>query len=327
MQTPAIDFHPSVREAALHRDAISSLQANRIDPKFLYVTPHQADLWRQVNLRHSPVHGNPEFVRIYRDAFAQVTDRLKPEKVLLVGLGCGTGFKELELYLKLKSRGHTAIFSAIDVSHDLVLESAKKLIEADAGHQRSLVCDLAQLEFLGQWLDAMERELPRLITFFGLVPNFPPSAVSRLFRSVLRPGDSLLVSVHLVPVPDENPGELPKAMQLILPQYDNPETKAWLAAALEHWQLESLVDSLEMKIGQVEGIPAILGTAKWKTDEPFEKWDHLFTPKKGEALRVFSSLRYTPPLFEDFLRREGLRAELLSITACRQEAIWLVRNS
>jgi hypothetical protein len=317
-----IDFHPSVEEGALEREAVESLQANRIAPKFLYVTPRQAELWRQVFLRHSPIHGNPEFARIYRDAFARVVDRLQAGKVALVGLGCGTGLKELELYSHLKTVGREALFAAIDVSRDLVEESAQKLIAVGVGHQRSLVCDLAESAFLADWLDRLgEREnFPRLVTFFGLVPNLAPSVVTRLFRSILRPGDVLLASAHLAPVGDDT--ELPAAMESVLPQYDNPETLAWLTAALEG--LKDLVDPPEMKIGEVEGVPAFVATARWKSSEPFERWGHRFSPKREEPLRLFHSLRYTPSLFENLLRGEGFNVELLAITSCRQEAIWAI---
>ena len=107
--SPTIDWNScAARDAEtrpFNREAIESLQSSRIDPKFLYVTPRQAELWRQVFLRHSPIHGNPEFARIYRDAFAKILDRFPAGKVSLVGLGCGTGTKELELYSSLKTRG------------------------------------------------------------------------------------------------------------------------------------------------------------------------------------------------------------------------------
>ena len=325
MNVPSIivDLHHSAEEAALGLEAIASLQANGIAPKHLYVTPRQAELWRQVNLRHSPIHGNPEFARIYRDAFARVTQQLPPGKVLLVGLGCGTGLKELELCSQLESNRHEVLFSAIDVSCDLVEESARKLIAAGADHQRSLVCDLAEAEFLAHWLARVGGELPRLITFFGLVPNLAPSVVTRLFRAILRPGDVVLCSAHLAPVGDGI--ELPAAMRSVLLQYDNRETLAWLRAALEEWELTDRLDAPEMKIGEIEGVPAFVATARWKSTEPFEKWGHRFSPKIEEPLRLFHSLRYTPSLFEQMLRHEGFSVELLAMTSCREEAIWAVR--
>jgi len=325
LQTLTIDFHPSVQDGTLERNAIESLQDNRIDPKLLYVTPRQAELWRQVSLRHSPIHANIDFARIYRDAFAQAADRLRPEKVLLIGLGCGTGQKELELASHLKARGFETLFTAIDVSHDLVSESVEKLVAAGAGHRRSLVCDLAESAFLADWLDrvAGRENLPRLITFFGLVPNLAPSVVTRLFRSILRPGDLLLASAHLAPVGDGV--EFPAAMRSVLPQYDNPETLAWLTTGLEYVGLEDRVNPPEMTIGEVEGVPAFITLARWKSSKPFERWGHCFSPDKNEPLRLFHSLRYTPELFENLLRAAGFRVELLAITACREEAIWMIR--
>lgn len=326
MHAPLIDLHSSVQEEALQRDAIESLQGNLIDPKFLYVTPHQGELWRQVFLKHSPIHANPEFVRIYREAFAAMADRLEGQNIMLVGLGCGTGLKELELYQAFKAKGSEVLFSAIDVSQDLVLESVKKLMESGAGHHRSLVCDLHQAAFLQHWLNAMESQLPRVITFFGLVPNFTPLIVAQLLQAVLRPGDILLASAHLVPVRAENSEAMHLAMNSILPQYDNPETLAWLSAALEAWELDQLVESPKMEVGELDKIPAMLAFASWKNAVPFEKWGRRFLPKLDEPLRLFFSLRYTPALFETMLRREGFDVELLSITSCRQEAIWCIRR-
>jgi hypothetical protein len=47
-----IEIHPEF-ETSSRRHAIASLETNRIDPKFLYVSPRQSEFWRQVFLRHS----------------------------------------------------------------------------------------------------------------------------------------------------------------------------------------------------------------------------------------------------------------------------------
>jgi len=320
-----IDSHPSVESDALRREAAAALRENRIDPKFLYVTPRQAELWREVFLRHSPLHGNAEFARIYREAFAKVAEQIGAKKCFLVGLGCGTGLKELEFHSALTARGGETLFAAIDASRDLVRESAERLVAAGAAHRRSLVCDLAQAGDMGRWLDDVGGGLPRVITFFGLFPNFSPSVITRLFRAILRPGDLLLASAHLAPVTDETSDGIPAAMNSVLPQYDNPETLAWLRAALEEAGLENLVAPPEMKIDRIEEIPAFIASARWKSDAPFDRWGHRYKPKPDEPLRVFYSLRYTPALFEDLLGRERFDAERLALTACRQEAIWSIR--
>jgi L-histidine N-alpha-methyltransferase len=256
----AIDFHSSVSAKALQRQAIASLRANRIDPKFLYVTSRQAELWREVARRHAPIQSNPEFVRIYRQAFNRIAGQLPAEKIHLVGLGCGTGMKELDLFVALKTKGRACVFSAIDVSADLVQESIHKLTAAGAEDGGGLVCDLAETAFLAQWLSDRTGDGPRLLTFFGLAPNFAPDAVAQLFHSILRPADILLVSVHLAPIDAEV--DLPDAMESVLPQYDNVETRAWLAAALAAWNLQDRVDAPVFEIGQVEGIHDLVSTAR-----------------------------------------------------------------
>ena len=314
-----IDFHTvEKREDA----AIASLLANRIDPKLHYVTPRQAELWRQVFLRRSPIHGNPEFARIYRDAFARIAERISSKEIVLAGLGCGTGLKEFDLFRHLQSRGIEVHFAAIDVSRDLVEESAQKLIAAGAHHERSLVCDLSAIDDLTAWLERNAAGFPRIFTFFGLVPNFAPSLVVRLFRAVLRPGDILLTSAHLAPVGEGI--DLPSAMRSVLPQYDNPETLAWLGALLEDWGVSDLLGPPEMTIGEIEGIPAFIAQAAWKSDRPIEKWGHRFTPAVDKPLQLFHSLRYTPSLFENLLRDESFHLDSPSMTACREEAIWSV---
>jgi len=135
----------------------------------------------------------------------------------------------------------------------------------------------------------------------------------------------LLASAHLAPIGDNV--QLPAAMRSVLAQYDNPETLAWLTAALECWGLKDLVDAPEMKIGEVEGVPAFVALARWKSSGPFERWGHRFSPKKEEPLRLFYSLRYTPPLFENLLRQEGFNMERLAMTPCREEAIWAITKS
>ena len=116
-------------------------------------------------------------------------------------------------------------------------------------------------------------------------------------------------------------------MRRVQPQYDNPETLAWLATGLEEWGLKNLVDAPEFAIGEIEGIPAFIAEARWKSSRPFERWGHTFSPNPAKPLRVFHSVRYTPALFESLLADHGFQFERLALTACREEAILSVRLS
>ncbi|HEX4141676.1 MAG TPA: L-histidine N(alpha)-methyltransferase [Candidatus Methylacidiphilales bacterium] len=304
-----IEIHPSVANIDLEEVLAASLRANRLDPKLLYVTPRQAELWREVSRKHSPIHTNPEFSRIYRDAYARIADEMRAGKIQLVGLGPGTGMKEAELAAQLKSRGHDVQFTAIDISRDLVEEASKRVAAAGASADRHLVCDLSEIEFIKRWLEASGQESRRLFTFFGVVPNLEPAFVARLLRELLRRGDVLLASVHLAPV--GNGVELNTAMERILPQYNNQETLAWLREAMEQWNLKALMLEPRIVVDEEMSVPCIRGLAPRKLSHAW--------------FMLFFSLRYTPALFEELLRRAGVQGEMLAITACREEAIWAVR--
>jgi L-histidine N-alpha-methyltransferase len=305
------------------QDILASLRANRIAPKLLYVSPLQAGLWRQVFLKHSPIHGNPEFSRIYREAFARAAKLMPQGEVHVVGLGCGTGMKEADLCSQLEPNRRTVLFSPIDISRDLVEESAGRLAKAGARVVGHAVLDLAEVDRIAQWIAETRGNAPIVFTFFGMVPNLEPSLVTRLLRAILQPGDVVLVNAHLAPV-GENV-DLATAMAKVLPQYDNAETLAWLGEALAEWGLTDHLDAPKMKIGEVEGIPALVATARWKSTAAFDEWGRRFTPKAEEPLHLFHSLRYTPEHFEQLLRDAGFNPERLAMTACREEAIWAAR--
>ncbi len=232
--------------------------------------------------------------------------------------------KERELYAALRAQGRDALFSAIDISPDLVADAAARLADDGARTTGNLVCDLAEADFLARWLDEKGGQRMRLMTFFGIIPNFLPAQAAELFRRIVRPGDLLLASVHLAPIDETH--DIAAAMKAVLPQYDNEETRAWLAALPEEWELSSRVDAPKMGIGEIDGAPAFVATARWKSREPFEQWGRRFVPPENEPLRVFSSLRYTPALFEERMRRDGFRAERLALTRCREEGIWAIRR-
>jgi hypothetical protein len=295
-----------------------ALRQNRLDPKVLYRTARQADLWRAVFRKHSPIHGNPEFTRIYQEAFAAVAAHA-PARVHLIGLGCGTGFKERELCRALRALQREVVFSALDVSGDLVAEAARLLEAAGAERGRQIEGDL--LETAGAFA-SVEPQLPRLLTFFGLCPNLMPAAVGRIFRSILRPGDELLASAHLAPARGDNPKD---SLRAILPQYDNAETRAWLAEALVELGLADHLEPPSIEIGELDGIPAILGHARWRRDETLSREGETLSVRKDQPLRVFFSLRYTPEGFETMLRAQGFAAERLAVTTCGEEGIWSVR--
>ena len=269
-----LDFQPSFREDVNFADVVRSLRAGLLDPKALYATRHQAELWRNVFMDHSPIHRNPEFKRIYQDAFRSISASLPAGQVWLIGLGAGTGLKEADLISHLKRCGHDVIFSAADVSCDLVLETMESAVDLDADSGNSLVGDLTDTDFLSKWLNDCGVTVPRLYTFFGMVPNLTPATVTRIFEAILRPGDALLCSANLAPVGEGY--DLQAAMTKVLPQYNNFETLAWLKCAIRECGLSDSLDDPVMTIGESGGVPAFLGVASWQSNAPFVAGDEVF---------------------------------------------------
>jgi hypothetical protein len=204
-----------------------------------------------------------------------------------------------------------------------VEDSAQRLIAAGAASERHLVCDLGELEFIKGWLDVSGHDLPRLFTLFGVVPNLEPMFVARLFRELLRPGDVLLASVHLVPV--GNGLSQFAAMEKIEPQYKNLETLAWLREAMAQWKLNEWMAEPQIVTSGHRRVPCICGLAYWNSAETYLRFTGDADATADPCFELFFSMRYTPAVFEELLRHAGVRGEMLAITACREEAIWAIR--
>lgn len=83
-----------------------------------------------------------------------------------------------------------------------------------------------------------------------MLPNFEPEFIFGRMASWLSPGDRLLFSANLAPGPDLEAG-----VRMVLPQYDNPETKAWLRTLLEDHGVSADCGSVVFHIEPVHGFP------------------------------------------------------------------------
>src|SRR5262249_41920695 len=101
-----------------------------------------------------------------------------------------------------------------------------------------LVVDLEAEPALTLWLSNHETTASqRLLACFGMLPNFAYRTFLPYVRSLMRPGDMLLLSANL------SPGLYVDAVARILPQYDNPFAHAWYTG---------LLDSLGFAASQVQ---------------------------------------------------------------------------
>ena len=91
-----------------------------------------------------------------------------------------------------------------------------------------LVVDLEAEPELTPWLSQHETAAyQRLLACFGMLPNFAYRTFLPYVRSLMRPGDMLLLSANL------SPGLYADAVTRILPQYDNPFAHAWYTGLLD----------------------------------------------------------------------------------------------
>src|SRR6185369_4053314 len=108
----------------------------------------------------------------FRAAVAEISAR----RVHVVGLGCGGGRKDTRLLQLLKARGREVSYTPCDVSVAMVLVARRtaRRVVADV-HCFPLVCDLASARDLPSLFP--QTTASRLITFFGMIPNFEPEMI------------------------------------------------------------------------------------------------------------------------------------------------------
>ena len=98
-------------------------------------------------------------------------------QVHLLGLGCGGGQKDKRLLVALKNQQKAPFYTPSDVSTAMVLvarEAALEVIQSTNCHP--IVCDLSLATDFPAFFDAHSPgKLPRIVTFFGMLPNFEPT--------------------------------------------------------------------------------------------------------------------------------------------------------
>ena len=189
-----------------------------------------------------------------------------------------------------------------------------------------LVCDLATADDLPAVLEALPvSDAGRLITFFGMIPNFEPQVIWPRLAGLLRPGDSLLLSANLAPGDDYAAG-----VQRILPLYDNAPTRDWLMMFLLDLGVQA--DDGELRIA-VEDDPAGSGLKRVTACFHFTRLREIqvdtqrFQFPAGEAIRLFFSWRHTPALVRSLLGEQGLRVLDQWITQSGEEGVFLVSRA
>lgn len=321
-----VTIHSSQFPAQIRRDLLESLRARKVNHKFHYDSFKQTQKWLALHEAFSPARTDADCAAIYDQSSQAVAQRLTATNVHLVGLGCGGGRKDTRLLQLLKQADKRVAYTPSDVSVAMVLvarESALKLVD-DAGCH-PFVCDIATADDLPKYFDAQIRtDSARLITFFGMIPNFEPAAILPKLAALVRPSDHLLFSANLAPGTDYAAG-----VRHILPLYDNALTRDWLMTFLTDFGVENSDGELRFIIEDDAnaGLKRIAAHFHFTRVRQISVDGETFAFAPGESIRLFFSYRHTPELVRTLLAKHGLAVLDQWIAKSGEEGVFLCKNT
>jgi uncharacterized SAM-dependent methyltransferase len=190
----------------------------------------------------------------------------------------------------------------------------------------SLVCDLNSADDLPEVIEALpESDAARLVTFFGMIPNFEPQVILSRLAGMLRPVDHLLFSANLAPGTDYAAG-----VQRILPLYDNALTRDWLMTFLLDLGVEANDGELRFAVEDDpggSGLKRVAACFRFVRPREIKVDAQRFRFPAGESIRLFFSWRHTPALVRRLLGEHGLRVLDQWITRSEEEGVFLVSRA
>jgi uncharacterized SAM-dependent methyltransferase len=355
--------HASQFPEKVRRDLLESLRARQVNHKFHYDSVKQTQKWLALHQAYSPTRNDADCRAIYEKGFKAAAAQIKAKSVHVIGLGCGGGQKDTRLLKLLKARGREIFYTPCDVSTAMVLTACRTaLAVVPEKNCFPLVCDLATADDLPATLASrFTSHVSRLITFFGMIPNFEPQIILPRLASLVRPKDFLLFSANLTPGDNYAAG-----MEKILPQYDNPLTRDWLITFLLDLGVERNDGKLHFKIETCRSRRACLAVAgrrrkeaqtfrsisarknqRLLTSSPtmegvelkriaagfhftrsrrIEVDNEIFAFHAGETIRLFFSYRYTPERVRKVLARFGLEVCEQWVASSEEEGVFLCRK-
>lgn len=308
----------------VRRDLIESLRARAINHKFHYDSYKQAAKWLALHQAYSPARNDESCLRIYDAAFSAVAVAERSDFIHLVALGCGGGQKEARLLEMLQNAGRKTSYTPSDVSLPMVitaLSSATPFLHDTQCH--AVVCDLAGAENLGATFDQFEFQAPRIVTLFGVLPNFEPDALLVQLTHLLRPNDLLLLSANLAPGFDYAAG-----VRAVLPQYKNDLTRDWLLTLLLDLGFERHDGELDFTIESDERqLLRITAHFELIQSREIRVLGQLLSFTRGERLRVFFSYRHTKTTIHSLMREHGFVIDDQWLNDTGEEGVFLCRKS
>lgn len=320
-----VAIHESQSPENVQRDLLTSLRTRRVNHKFHYDSVKQTNQWLALHQVYSPSRNDADCAATYDRAFTETARQIKVTQVHLVGLGCGGGQKDARLLKLLQARRKIISYTPSDVSVAMTLvarETVRKVVPERKCFP--LVCDLATVKDLPSLITTHHApRTTRLITFFGMIPNFEPPDILPKLASLIRPHDTLLFSANLAPGADYAAG-----VAKVLPQYDNPLTREWLLTFLLDLGVELGDGDLRFNV-EVGAKPLrrVVAQFRFQRNCRITVAGETFVFHRGESIRLFFSYRYTPELVRAQLPKHGLRVCNQWITQSGEEGVFQCRRS
>lgn len=316
-----VAIHASQSPENVQRDLLESLRTRRVNHKFHYDSIKQTNKWLALHQAYSPSRNDADCAATYDKAFAEAAKEIKATRVHLIGLGCGGGQKDARLLKLLKARGKTLSYTPSDVSVAMTLV-AQQAARAVVSEKKCfpLVCDLATADDLsGLFAHRPSPTAYRLITFFGMIPNFEPQEILPKLAKLIRPQDTLLFSANLAPGNDYAVG-----VKKMLPQYDNELMREWLMTFLLDLGVKRRDGELHFGVERgVSSLRRVVARFEFKRSRTVMVEEQKFLFRRGDSVRLFFSYRYTPELVRKLLAHHGLTVRDQWITQSGEEGVFL----
>jgi uncharacterized SAM-dependent methyltransferase len=320
-----VRIHASQFPENVRRDLLGSLRRGEVNHKFHYDSIKQTQKWLALHQAYSPSRTDPDCAAIYDRSFEAVANRIQAKRAHLIGLGCGGGQKDTRLLKLLRKRAKEVCYTPSDVSMAMVLVARQTALEVVPEENcYPLVCDLATAEDLPEVLGKLAvPETERIITFFGMIPNFEPQVILPKLSALLRLKDVLLLSANLAPG-----GDYAAGVRKIMPLYDNALTRDWLMTFLLDLGVEPKDGELSFRIEDDRGNGGMKRVAAYfRFSREKEVWieNERFRFGTEKPIRLFFSYRHTPKIVRSLLGNYGLKVVDEWIAKSEEEGVFLCK--
>lgn len=295
---------------------MAALRARRVDNRFHYIGDLAARRWQALAASHSPAQDANDGLGAYDAAARAVIAAVPAGPVHVIGVACGDGVKEQRLLGALRSAGiPTLVATPMDMSVPLVTIAGNAMAAVPGVRVPHLVaCDLTGVADLSPIVGPREPGT-RVVTLFGVLSTLGPTPID-VARSLLAPGDVLLVSANLLP-------DRPGARDDVLAQYDNAPTREWLRSVLDEVGIPDDAGPIEFRWDGPVNAESIHANLILQRDVTARLGDTQVPMSAGERVRILESYRHSSEALRTVLETRGLRVLTVITSPSGEEGVAL----